>query len=103
MQRIYECDLAKQKDLKKVLEADPYAADSFARVGYKLRDGSSLGEDKGKLFVYISASDEFVKKADERLKDFAKPLAGEAAKRIIGKIVAEEESAESGLGSIFGG
>ncbi len=103
MRRIYECELAKQKDLKAILEADPSAADSFARTGYKLRDGTSLGEDKAKLFVYISASDEFVKKADSKLKDVAKALSGADAERIIGKIVAEEESAESGLGSIFGG
>ncbi len=102
MQRLYECELTKQKDLKKILEADPYAQDSFARIGYKLREGASLGEDKAKVYLYLSASDEFVKKADGLLKDVAKPIAGDAASRIIGKIVAEEESAESGLGSIFG-
>jgi len=102
MQRVYECELAKQKDLKPILEADPYAQDSFARVGYKLRDGGSLGEDKGKVFLYISASDDFIKKADEKLKDLAKPMKGKDEQRIIEKIKAEEESAESGLGSIFG-
>jgi len=103
VQRVYESDLGKQKDLKMLLEADPYAPDSFARIGYKLRDGSSLSEDKAKVFLYISASDDFVKKTDERLKDLAKPMAGKDAERVIGKIMAEEESAESGLGSIFGG
>jgi len=103
MDIVYECDLSKLKDLKKVLEADPYAEDSFARVGYKLRDGTSLGEDKAKTFLYISASADFFKKADEKLKGIAVPLKGGAADRIIGKIKSEEESAESGLGSIFGG
>jgi len=103
MQRVYECDLGKQKDLKTILEADPYAQDSFARAGYKLRDGTSLGEEKSKVFLFLSATDDFVKKADEKLKDLAKPMAGKDAERVIGKIMAEEESAESGLGSIFGG
>ena len=103
MRKVYECESQKQKELKAVLEADPYAEGSFARVGYKLREGSSLGEDKAKVFVFINASDDFFKKADEKLKGIAKPLTGKDAERVIGKIVAEEESAESGLGSIFGG
>ena len=45
---------------------------------------------------------EGLKKADEKLKDVAKPLEGEKAEKIIEKIKKEEESAESGLGSIFG-
>lgn len=103
MQRVYEIESAKKKDVKKILEAEPYAEDSFARVGYKMRDGTSLGEDKEKTYLYFSASDEFAKKADEKLKDVAKLLEGEAAEKIIEKIKKEEASAESGLGAIFGG
>ena len=88
--------------MKAILEADPYSADSFARAGYKLRDGATLGEAKDKIYLYISASDEFVKKADGLLKDVAKPLSGKDEERIIAKIKEEEETAESGLGSIFG-
>jgi hypothetical protein len=102
MLRVYECDLNKQKDLKAVLEADPYSAQSFARAGYKLRDGATLGEAKDKVFLYLSASDEFVKKADEKLKDIAKKLSGKDEERIIAKIKEEEETAESGFGSLFG-
>jgi len=103
MEKIYECDNSKKADLKKILEEDPYAEDSFARAGYKLRDGAVLEEDKDKTYLYISASEDFLKKADEKLKDVAKPVEGERAEKIIGKIKKEEESAESGLGSIFGG
>ncbi len=102
MERLYECETGKKAELKKILEADPYAEDSFARTGYKMRDGATLEEDKEKVYLFISASDDFIKKADEKLKDLAKPVEGEAAKRIIDKIKREEESAESGLGSIFG-
>ncbi len=102
MHRVYECEASKKGALTKALEADPYADDSFARVGYKVKDGSVLGEDKAKLYVYLSAAPDFVKKADERLKDIAKPAPPEVEKRVAEKIKKEEEEAESGLGSIFG-
>ena len=102
MERIYECESGKKGELKSILEADPYAEGSFARVGYKMRDGATLDEDKEKIYLYISASEDFIKKADEKLKDVAKPLEGEKAEKIIEKIKKEEESADSGLGSIFG-
>lgn len=102
MYRVYECEVSKKGALTKILEADPYADDSFARVGYKLKDGSMLGEDKTKLYVYIKADEGFIKKADEKLKDVAKPAPPEVEKRITEKVLREEEEAESGFGSIFG-
>ena len=102
MKRVYSCDLAKRADLTKILEADPYASDSFARLGYKLREGSSLGEDKNKLYLYLSADDNFIKNADSKLKDIALPVKGTDEKRIIEKIQKEEEEAKHGFGSIFG-
>ncbi|MEM2908584.1 MAG: hypothetical protein QW590_00090 [Candidatus Bilamarchaeaceae archaeon] len=102
MERVYEVQQAKKGELKKILEADPYAQDSFARIGYRMRDGASLGESKDVIYVYLSAQPDFIKKADERLKEIAQPLTGEKEKRVIEKIKSEEESAESGLGSIFG-
>lgn len=102
MTRVYECEGAKKAELTKILEADPYSEGSFARVGYKVKDGGMLGEDKAKMYVYVKASDEFVKKADEMLKDVAKPAPADVEKRVIEKIQKEEEDAEGGLGSIFG-
>ncbi len=102
MYRVYECELAKQKDMKAILEADPYSQESFARAGYKLRDGASLGEAKDKVYLYMSVSDDFARIADERLKGVANRLTGKDEERIVSKIKEEEESAESGLGSIFG-
>lgn len=102
MYRVYECDLAKKADVTKILEADPYAEESFARNGYKIKDGGVLGEDKAKFYVYLSASNEFIKKADEKLKDVAKPAPVEVEKRVIQKVQKEEEEAESGFGSMFG-
>ena len=102
MKRVYELESNKKAEITKILESDPYAEDSFARAGYKLRDGAGLDEDKTKMYLYISASDEFVKKADAILKPLTKIPSGEVEKRIIAKIVAEEETAESGFGSMFG-
>jgi hypothetical protein len=102
MQRVYECEGAKKAALMKILEADPYLEGSFARVGYKVKDGGAIDEDKAKMYVYVKASDEFVKKADALLKDVASPAKPEVEKRVIEKIQKEEEDAEGGLGSIFG-
>lgn len=102
MYRIYECEISKKAEVTKVLEAEPLAEDSFARMGYKVKEGVSIDEDKEKLYIYISASDEFLKKADEKLKDLATPASEEAQKRVGEKIQKEEQQAESGFGSIFG-
>lgn len=102
MKRVYECDLSKKKDLLKILEADKFAEDSFDRIGYKMREGTSLGEDKAKLYIYVSSSEENVKKADQKLKDFATPLSGDKEKKILEKILGEDDNAEAGFGSMFG-
>ena len=102
MYRVYECELAKKAEITRILEADPYAEDSFARSGYKIKDGGVLGEDKTKFYVYMAASVEFIKKADDKLKEVAKPAPAEVEKRIIEKVLKEEEEAESGFGSLFG-
>lgn len=102
MYTVYECDSSKKVDVLKILEADPYAQDSFARIGYKVKDGAALGEDKTKTYIYISASGDFIKKAGERLKGVAQHCKEDVEKRIVDKIIAEEESAEAGFGGIFG-
>lgn len=101
--RVYECDLKKKPEISKILEAEPYADDSFARMGYKVKDGEFIGEDKALMFIYIKASDDFLKKADARLHGKAERSKAEIEKRVAEKIQAEEESAEAGLGNIFGG
>lgn len=102
MKKIFECEMSKKAELSTILEKDPYADDSFARIGYKLKDGAFVGGDKNKLYLYISASEEFLKKAAERLKDIAIEITGERAESIIKAIEEEEEAAEGGFGAIFG-
>ena len=101
MYRVYECENSKKSEVKKILEADPYAKDSFARVGYKIKDGASVGEDSKKTYIYISASEEFIKKADEKLKELATTCSDELAERIKKKIDEEENSVAAGV-SMFG-
>jgi hypothetical protein len=101
MEKVYECELTKQNDLKKLLEADPYSEDSFSRAGYKLKDGTVVGEDKEKIYLYISASEDFLKKADELLKDLVKPAESAVASRVIAKIKEEEDTVASGV-AMFG-
>lgn len=97
MQRVYECDSSKKAELQKILEAEPYADESFARVGYKMKDGEMIGEDKEKVYVYIKASEDFVRKADEKLKDLAKPASTEVVERVSKKIEEEEDKVASGV------
>jgi len=101
MKVVFEISKEKFKDAKKVLEENPYAEDSFAKVGYVLKEGKSLGEDDN-YYVYLDASEEFVKKAKERLKNVAKTAEGKKAERIIRKVEEEQNSAVSGFGSLFG-
>lgn len=101
MIRVYEFDAAKKADVMKVLEADPYAEDSFARAGFKVKDGVSVGADNDKAYIYISASDDFMKKADARLKDLAKHAPADVEKRVSQKIQEEEDTVAAGV-SMFG-
>jgi hypothetical protein len=100
--RVYQIDGSKKAEVEKIIETDPYSQDSFARVGYKLKEGKILGEEAGKYFLYIKSSEEFIKKADEKLKDICKIAPKEVEERIVLKIIEEEEAAERGLGDIFG-
>jgi len=54
------------------------------------------------MLLYISANEEFIRKADERLKDVAVPVPEEKARPVIERIKSEESSAEQGFGAIFG-
>lgn len=102
MKRVYECDMGKKRDLLKVVEAEPYAEGSFARAGYKTREGAMIGEDKGKFYLYISAEEEFLKKAEEKLKGIVERSKADVEARVIALIEKEEESATAGFGDIFG-
>ena len=99
---VFEFAIADKAKIAALLEADPYGKPSFTRNGYKVKDGTSAGEDKGKGYVYIKASDDFPKFAKEKLSGLAAESSPEIRDRIAKKIEEEESNAEQGFGSIFG-
>ncbi len=109
--------------LKKTLEYDPYLDKSktedelarmktdeeaniiFARQDYWLKDGITMNLDREKCYLAISAVDEFLGKAETKLKRLYPNLARadeELEKKIVGEIEKERSESESGLGMIFG-
>ena len=78
----------------------------FARQEYNLRDGASSGLKSGKFYLYLSAPEDFLKGAGERFNTEFKTIkraSPEEELKIIGMIKEEEEKANAGFGSIFGG
>ncbi len=123
-ERVYECDRNDYERLKKLLEYDPYLDKSisseqletirndkyaniiFARQSYVLKDGSSLGMDAKKYYLYLKAGDEFFKDAEEKLKKeiaSIKRSDSETEKKIIAIINEEENKGNYGIGLILGG
>jgi len=102
--RVYECDSQQVGKLKKLLESDPYAERSFARQGYKLKEGGVIGGEKSKFYLYMKAEPDFFKVAEERFKEIEglKRADKKIEVSINKKIEEEEGSAEQGFGAIFG-
>ncbi len=102
----YSIDSAKLKDVKKVLEANPFDDASFARTGYVLKEpGALAGFDKAKAYLLIETADEAKAKAlDEQAKKLegVTALAGADAQKVIDAVHAEQDNAASGFGNIFG-
>jgi len=90
----------------KMLESSPKGKYIFARQDYSLRDGSSVGLKGDKSYIYLSAPDDFLKGAEERFKTEFKTVkraSKEEEEKVISVIKDEEERANAGFGSIFGG
>jgi hypothetical protein len=109
--------------LKKLVEYDPYLDNTltpdqlakiktdemanviFARQDYQLKDGVSLGLDREKYYLYLSAVDEFFEKAEKKLKASVPSLQRvdpETEQKIIATLEGERKESEEGLGLIFG-
>ncbi|RME79607.1 MAG: hypothetical protein D6769_01945 [Methanobacteriota archaeon] len=92
----------KYKEAKKVVESDPYETDSFARVGYKLKEAKTLGLDKEGYYLYIDAGEEFIAQATKKLEGVAERKSGEEAESVKKAVEEEEASASAGIGNLFG-
>ncbi len=93
------------EDAKGKLKNDRYLNVIFARQEYSLREGSELGLDNSKCYLYIKANDDFVGRAEDRLKhefgSFASTDPDTEAK-VVKFIHEEQDRANAGFGSIFG-
>jgi len=105
-ERVYEFDATEQKRMQELLLADPYAEISFAKQGYKVKEGKLIGADASKFYLYVKAEVDFFRWAEEKFRaagiNTAKRAPSEAEARIIQQIHEEEERAQQGFGAIFG-
>ncbi len=98
-------DKTKSEDDLAKLKEDPEANIIFARQDYWIKDGVSLGLDREKVYLIISAVDDFLNKAEDKLKKEVpdmKRVPSDVELKIVGEIEKERNKSESGLGMIFG-
>lgn len=106
-------DIAKEAEEKKravdeavkALREDKEANIIFARQEYQLKEGAMIGMDRDKCYLFLNATEDFQVPAEEKLKKSIKSiqrLDPETEKKVIESIEKERESAEQGIGMIFG-
>ncbi len=122
-QRVYSCASGDADALKALLEYDPYLDKSlseeqlaklksddeanviFARQDYILKDGASAGLDRDRYYLYLSANDDFMGKAEKKLKAriaSVERVEPDTEAQMIADIETERRESEQGIGSIFG-
>jgi hypothetical protein len=105
MEFVYAIDAANKSKLTRVLEAEPYADDSFARAGYVLKESAAVGLPAGKLVVHVKVEDAALgAKLEAKLKavEGIAALAGADKDKVAATIAAEQDAACSGFGAVFG-
>jgi len=104
MDFVYSVESAKQAELKKVLEEESLAKDSFASCGYTLKEGKSVGGEDGRYYLKYSAVEPLAAKLKERLSKIEglREESGENKQKILDALALEGDAAASGFGSIFG-
>ena len=103
----YDPFLDKSKTTEELarMKADENATVIFARQDYWIKDGISLGLDREKYYLVLSAVDLFLEKAEPKLKDGVpsiKRVGPDLENKIITEMDKERKESESGLGMIFG-
>jgi len=101
-----ERKIAQVKEALKGLSEDKYANVIFARQSYSLREGSTLALDAKKSYLYLKASEDFLKLAEEKLKSNFKTVKRASQSdeaKVISTIEEEESKGNAGMGIIFGG
>jgi hypothetical protein len=122
--RVYECNISKEQEIKKLMEYDPYLDSKlteeelkklredesaniiFARQDFVIKEGASLDLDRSKCYLFLKATDEFLDKAEKKLSasiEGIKRVEPDLEAKIITSIENERSKAEQGFGFIFGG
>lgn len=103
--KAFEESEAKRAEFLKKLSEDEYADLIFKRQEYSIRDGAASGLDQGKSYIYISAADEFLDRAEklfaEKFKS-VKRAPKEQEDKLLATIKDEKEKGNAGFGAIFG-
>jgi hypothetical protein len=89
-----------------MLEESPKGKFIFSRQEYSLRDGGAFGLKNDLSYLYLNANEDFLSGAEERFKKEFKTIkraSKEDEEKVIKIIKDEEEKANTGFGSIFGG
>lgn len=102
MDAVYFYGYDSKKQAEKVLEND-----FFKRLGYTVREAKLLGSKRQGYLVHFSTTPENIKKAEEifagREKEVKfEKLDAREAEEIARAIKEEADSAEAGMGAIFG-
>lgn len=98
MESVYFYEDKVSKDVAKALEDD-----FFKRIGYTVRECRLLGSERKGYFLYIKSNSENLDRAEDKLTGLGlEKLTGEEKKIVTAAFIAEEESAASGMGMIFG-
>jgi hypothetical protein len=77
----------------------------FARQDYMIKDGMSLGLDREKSYLYLSAEEDFMGGAEAKLKKNISSIQRapeDIEKQIISTVDEERQKSDEGLGFIFG-
>jgi hypothetical protein len=87
------------------IKTDEKANIIFARQDYWIKDGITLGLERDKCYLVLSAVDSFLEKAEPKLKEGVpsiKRVDPELEEKIVEQMDKERDESESGLGMIFG-
>lgn len=98
MESVYFYEKKIEKDVLEILKDD-----KFMRISHIVRESDVLHSGKKGCILYINASQDETNDIDQKFKDVgAEKITGAEEKTIIDTFKAEEESAASGMGLIFG-
>jgi len=81
--------------LKELLDKEPYC-----RGGYSIKDCGALGFKREGSYLHFNHSEEILTEFMEKAKDICKSV--EEEKEVLQKLRELEESANAGMGLIFG-